>query len=111
MRIVALFNLKPGVERGRYERWARTTDVPTVKALASIADFQVLRTTGLLGSSAPAPYQYLEIIDIADPDQFGRDVATETMTRVAQEFQDLADVTFMITEPLITGPMPAEGMA
>ena len=100
MRIVALFNLKPGVERERYERWARTTDMPTVKALASIADFQVLRTTGLLGSEAPAPYQYLEIIDVADPEQFGRDVATEAMTRVAQAFQELADVSFMLTEPL-----------
>ena len=100
MRIVALFNLKPGVERERYERWARTTDMPTVKALASIADFQVLRTTGLLGSEAPAPYQYLEIIDVADPEQFGRDVATEAMTRVAQAFQELADVSFMLTEPV-----------
>ncbi|WP_174302118.1 REDY-like protein HapK [Caulobacter sp. S45] len=100
MRIVALFNLKPGVERERYERWARTTDMPTVKALASIADFQVLRTTGLLGSEAPAPYQYLEIIDVADPEQFSRDVATEAMTRVAQAFQELAEVTFMLTEPL-----------
>ena len=111
MRIVALFNLKPGVERERYEAWARTTDLPTVKALASIADFQVLRTTGLLGSTEPAPYQYLEIIDVADPDQFGRDVATETMDRVAREFQGLADVTFMTTEPLITEPMAAEGQA
>ena len=104
MRIVALFNLKPGVERERYERWARTTDMPTVKALGSIADFQVLRATGLLGSDAAPPYQYLEIIDVADPDQFGRDVATEAMTRVAQAFQDLADVTFMLTEPLAEGP-------
>ena len=104
MRIVALFNLKPGVERERYERWARTTDMPTVKALASIADFQVLRTTGLLGSDAPAPYQYLEIIDVADPEQFGRDVTTEAMTRVALAFQDLAEVTFMVTEPLAEGP-------
>ena len=100
MRLVALFNLKSGVSAERYERWARTTDMPTVKGLASIADFQVLRATGRLGSEAPSPYQYVEIIDVADPDQFGRDVAGEAMQAVAAEFQAMADVVFMITEPL-----------
>ena len=100
MRLVALFNLKPGVSVERYERWARTTDMPTVKGLASIRDFQVLRATGLLGSAAAPPYQYLEIIDVADPDQFGRDVAGETMQAIAAEFQDMAEVVFLTTEPL-----------
>jgi hypothetical protein len=100
MRVVALFNLKPGVTRERYETWAQTTDAPAVKNLASVADFQILRATGQLGSTAPAPYQYLEIIDIADMDQFGRDAAGETMVRVAQAFQQLADVIFLTTEPL-----------
>ncbi len=103
MRVVALFNLKPGVTRERYEAWARTTDAPTVKNLASITDFQVLRVTGQLGSAEPSPYQYLEVIDIADMDQFGRDVAGEAMVRVAHEFQQLADVTFLTTEPLGDG--------
>ncbi len=100
MRIVALFNLKPGVTRERYESWARTTDIPTVNALASVADFQVMRATGLLGSSAAPPYQYVELIDVADPDQFGRDVAGEEMSRIAAEFQSIADVAFITTEPL-----------
>lgn len=102
MRIIALFNLKPGVTRERYESWARTTDIPTVTGLASIADFQVMRATGLLGSSAAPPYQYVELIDVADPDQFGRDVASEEMSRISAEFQSIADVVFLITEP-VTG--------
>ena len=100
MRIVVLFNLKPGVTRERYEGWAKATDIPTVKGLASIADFQVMRATGLLGSSAAPPYQYVELIDVADPDQFGRDVASEAMSRIAAEFQSIADVVFLTTEPL-----------
>lgn len=100
MRLVALFNLKSGVSVEHYERWARTTDMPTVRALSSIADFQVLRATGLLGSQDPPPYQYMEIIDVADTDQFGRDVAGEAMQAVAAEFQAMADVVFLTTEPL-----------
>ena len=49
MRIVVLFNLKPGVDPAAYEEWARTTDIPGVRALGSCTDFQVYRTTGLLG--------------------------------------------------------------
>ena len=100
MRLIALFNLKSGVSVERYERWARATDIPTVKKLASIADFQVLRSTGLLGSDAAPPYQYVEIIDVADQDQFGRDVAGEAMQAIAAEFQTMADVVFLRTEPL-----------
>ncbi len=100
MRLVALFNLKPGVTPERYEAWARDTDIPTVRALGSIAGFEVMRVTGVMGAQIPPPYRYIEIIDVADMDAFGRDVATEVMQKVAAEFQAIADVTFLTTEPL-----------
>ena len=43
--------------------------------------------TGMMGADAPPPYRYIEIIDVADMGAFGRDVAGETMQRVAAEFQ------------------------
>lgn len=97
-RIVALFNLKPGVDPQAYERWARDADLPTVKALDSIAGFTVHKATGLLGSDAKPPYQYIEIIDVADMDRFGQDVATAAMQKVAAAFQEMAEVTFVVTE-------------
>jgi hypothetical protein len=97
-RIVALFNLKPGVTTDQYEQWARTVDMPTVRALRSIAGFEVLRTTGTLGSDAAPPYQYIEIIDVADMGQFGADVATQAMQEIAAAFQGMVDVTFILTE-------------
>jgi len=98
MRLIALFNLKPGVTVEQYEHWARTTDIPTVKTLASVADFQVMKTTGVMGSDAAPPYQYIEIIDVGDMDQFGQDVATPAMQAIAAAFQSLADVTFLTTQ-------------
>lgn len=98
MRIFALFNLKPGVEREAYEQWARSVDIPTVNALGSIGGFRVFQATGLLGSEARAPYDYIEVIDVADMDQFGRDVASEAMQAVAAAFNEMVDVTFITTQ-------------
>ncbi len=101
MLIVVLFNLKPDASHEDYEHWAKSTDIPTVKALASVSDFSVLRTTGLLGTDAAAPYQYVELLEVADMELLGREVASETMQRVAAEFQAFADnPAFMLTQPI-----------
>ena len=100
MRIIVLFDLKPGADVSAYEAWARDTDIPGVKALNSVHDFQVYRTSGLLGGGS-SPYQYIEIIDIADLDRFVFDASTEVMTRMATEFQTFADnPQFILTEKL-----------
>ncbi|WP_428928965.1 hypothetical protein [Marinibacterium sp. SX1] len=101
MRIIVLFNLRPGVSAEDYEAWARTTDIPVVNDLPSIASFTVHKATGVMGSDATPPYQYVEVVDVADMDGFGRDVSTEAMTRIAAEFQALADnPTFVTTTDL-----------
>lgn len=40
----------------------RTCDIPGARSLPSIDHFRLYRATGLLGSSSPAPYEYVEII-------------------------------------------------
>jgi len=99
-RLIALFSLKPGVDVAAYEDWARTVDLPTVNGLPSIAKFEVFRATALLGSDEKPPYDYIEIIDVRDMGQFGTDVATPVMTKVAGEFQGMANVIFVSTEKL-----------
>lgn len=101
MRIIVLFNLKTDADPAAYEKWARTTDIPGVNALASVKDFQVHRATGVLGSDAPSPYAYFEVIDVADMDAFGVDAASEAVQKVAAEFQQFADnPQFILTETL-----------
>jgi hypothetical protein len=96
--LIVLFRLKPGVDAQVYEAWARTTDLPVVRNLRSVAGFELYRTAGLLGSRDRAPYDYVEVIDIKDPAGFGTDVATETMRKVAAEFRSFADQpVFMLT--------------
>jgi hypothetical protein len=100
MRLVALFNLKPGVSVEEYEAWARSTDLPTVNGLASVDSFQVFKATGVLGSDAAPPYAYVETIDVNDMDGFWKDVSTPAMQAVAGAFTGMADVIFLSTEEL-----------
>ena len=90
-KIVVLFNLKPDISVADYENWARTVDLPTVKGLGSIENFEVFKATGLLGTDTAPPYAYVEIIDVGDMGRFGEEVASETMQKVAGEFQAMAD--------------------
>jgi len=98
-RILALFNLKPDVSVSDYENWAKTVDIPTVNGLGSIAKFEVFKSTGLLGSENKPPYQYFETIDVADMDQFGKDVAEEVMQKIAGKFQSMTDdLVFILSD-------------
>ena len=100
-RIVVLFNLKVEADKEAYETWARSTDLPVVRALPSVDGFTVHPVNALLGSDAPPPYQYVEIIDVTDMEQFGRDIASETMQRIAGEFQAFTDnPVFLLTGSL-----------
>ena len=100
-KLIVVFKLKTDADRAAYEKWAQTTDLPTVRALPSVEDFQVHKVSGLFGTDDPAPYDYVEIIDIGSMEQFGQDVSTETMAAVAGEFQGFADSPmFMLTSNL-----------
>lgn len=98
--LIVLFNLKKGASAEKYEAWARTTDLPIVRALPSIGGFDSFRVSGLLNGEA-APYQYVEVIHVKDMAQFGKDVSSDTIQRVAAQFREFADdPKFMLTEAL-----------
>lgn len=101
MRIIVLFNLKEGVDPAAYEAWARQSDIPGVNGLGSVNRFTVHKATGLFGSDAAAPYQYVEVIDIAGMDGFVADISTPEFQAMAAPFQQFADnPQFILTENL-----------
>jgi hypothetical protein len=89
--LIVLFNLHADADPEAYEQWAKSTDLPVVRELASVSRFDVYRSQSLFGSAEPAPYQYVEVIDIDDLQRFGDEVSGETMRQVAAEFQGFAD--------------------
>jgi len=98
--LIVLFNLKPGVSVAEYEAFARDVDLPIVRKLPSVASFEVLKSSGLLGGGA-APYQYVEVLEVRDLEQLGKDVSTEQMRAVAGKFRTLADdPKFIVMSPI-----------
>lgn len=101
MRIICLFNLKPGASAQAYEAWARGTDIPGVNALGSVKNFTIHRATGLFGSDTKTPYDYIEVIDINGMDAFVADVSDPEFQKVASAFGEFTDnPTFILTEDL-----------
>ncbi len=102
MRIIVLFNLKPDADQAAYEAWAKERDIPGVRSLPSIDNFDIYRVTGLLGSQDQPPFAYAEVMDVADMQGFWKDVATDASTQVAKEFRDWlsAPPIFLMTEAL-----------
>jgi hypothetical protein len=101
MRIIVLFNLKTGADKVTYEKWAKEADIPGVNALGSVDEFTVHRATGLFGSDAKSPYDYIEVIDINGMDGFVGDISTEAFQSTAAPFQDFADnPQFILTEDI-----------
>ncbi len=94
--LIVFFNLKAGISAEEYEAWAKSTDLPTVKGLKSVEDFQLYRSDSVFGSDAQPPYQYFEMIHIADMEKFGEEVGDDTMQKVAGEFQSFADQPMFI---------------
>ncbi len=104
MRLIVLFDLRQDADPSAFEEWSRKTDIPTVRALGSITAFDVYQATALLGSDGAPPFQYIEIIEVADDAAFGADIATKAMQKISAEFQTFADnpqfvVLRDITEP------------
>jgi hypothetical protein len=96
--MIVLVNLKDGVDPGDYERWILDSYAPAVRDLPSVEDWRDYRVSGLLGSGAAPPYQYVVTLDVNDMEQIGRDMAGEEMQRLFSELHDLADITQIMAE-------------
>jgi hypothetical protein len=98
--LIVFFNLKQSSSAAEYERWARQSDIPSVRKLRSVDSFEVLKASGVLGGG-DSPYQYFEIIRVKDMKLFGEDVGTQAVQKMAAEFNAFADKPmFILTEAL-----------
>lgn len=101
MYLVVLFNLKDGASAADYEAWAKANDMPAVRGLKSIGSFDVFKLNELFRSGGKPPYQYCELIHVADDDLFGTEASTDKMKAIAGQFREFADnPTFIVSEKL-----------
>ena len=100
--LIVLFNLKEGVSAADYEAFAKELDIPTVKSLKSVSEFQVFKSQGIFGSDATPPYQYIEIIHFDSVENLVSDMGKEPrMVEIPLKFQEFADnPIFIISESI-----------
>lgn len=99
--LVVLFNLKAGVREEDYEIFAQTIDAPTIKRLPSNRDFRILQGTNLFGSDQPAPFRYIEIMEVSGFDELATDLQQEVVQQMLAQFMTYADnPQLIVTRPV-----------
>ena len=100
--LIVLFNLKEGVSAADYEAFAKELDIPTVKSLQSVSEFQVFKSLGIFGSDTTPPYQYVEMIHFDSIESLVSDMGKEPkMSEIPAKFQELADNPIFIVSEAI----------
>ena len=100
--LIVLFNLKEGVSAADYEAFAKELDIPTVKSLQSVSEFQVFKSLGIFGSDATPPYQYVEMIHFDSIENLVSDMSKEPkMSEIPAKFQEMADNPIFIVSEVI----------
>ena len=100
--LIVLFNLKEGVSAADYETFAKDLDIPTVKSLQSVSEFQVFKSLGIFGSDATPPYQYVEMIHFDSIENLVSDMGKEPkMSEIPAKFQEMADNPIFIVSEAI----------
>jgi hypothetical protein len=86
MPVVFFLNkLRPGVTGEAYERWVREVDYPTARSLDTINSYVVARMEATL-DGAPAPYDYVERVEITDVDDYRKELADPKMGDFGQQW-------------------------
>ena len=94
--LIVMFNLKASKNPADYEAWARVSDLPSVNSLKSVDSCKILRSTGLMGSDAAAPFQYIEVIEVNSDDGFSSDFEGPIMQKISAQFREFADSPIFI---------------
>ena len=75
MSVVFWFSrLQPGVDPAEYEKWVREVDYVAAKQIASLIRYRVHRINGPCLGDTAAPYDYVEIAEVTDIDDYRRDL-------------------------------------
>lgn len=96
--VLYLFDLAPDTNPATYEVWAKSVDIPTLRALPSVRSYRVLRLRGAPGNdAAPAAYQYAEILDVTSVEQLQTELAAPGLTHVTAAFARLTARSTVLT--------------
>lgn len=92
VNLIILYSLKAGVTPADFEAWVKSTDHPTMRGLARVADFRTMRAEKLLMGDGKPTVQYIETFSVSDMDGFvAEDMPGETVQGVMGQFMGFAE--------------------
>ena len=101
MQLLGLITLKQNGSADDYERWMREVVHPAALKLPSVSAFDVYRVSGPFRPGGPVPYQFAEVVEITNLEEFWRDFSRPEMVDLLAEYTLRADWVFL-TANLIT---------
>lgn len=100
-RIFVLSTLKRNTASDAYEEWARDRDIPHGLQLPSVNRFEIFKVLHTL-DSRPAPYQYVEVVDVSNLDRFMEE-RQKSMSLISREFEMWAQrAVYLVSDRLGT---------
>ena len=92
VNLIILYSLKAGVTPADFEAWVKSTDHPTMRGLARVADFQTMRAEKLLMGDGKPSVQYIETFSVSDMDGFvAEDMPGATVQGIMGQFMGFAE--------------------
>jgi hypothetical protein len=76
-RVFFLNKLRDGVTPGEYERWAREVGYPFARSIPSIESFAIARLDATLDGEGSPPYDFIEVVEVADLEAYKADLSTD----------------------------------
>jgi hypothetical protein len=73
--------LKAGAKAADYEAWVQHTDYRLAEEIASIAHYRVHRIVGTMDGEGPSPYDYIEVLEVTDIDEYRSAMANHPAIR------------------------------
>jgi len=86
-RVFFLNALRDGVDPGDYERFVREVDYPFARSLPTIRSYVVTRLDGLF-NGGPAPYDYLEVVEITELEAYRKSLDPSANPEVQRFFDE-----------------------
>lgn len=93
-----LSKLKPGVAAANYETWLREFDYVRAKELSSILSYRTHRIQGHLREEAAIPYDYLEVIEVTDLEQYRKEITEHPAAQaITAEWGNYLELVYSLT--------------
>ena len=94
--------LKPGVVAADYETWVQKFDYDKARELSSIHSYRAYRIPQPFLESGSAPFDYLEVIEVTDLDEYRRELNEHPAAQaISKEWGNYVELVHSLSGVLI----------